>query len=143
MATAPDGTRAARRGPGQRGPAARPSSPRSVSVAIFHVRDPAPVKELVAALHGRPKRKRSSASGTPGGPTISRKGSRARDAEHGPLYLAGDNHLIFVAPSGAVANAGRRAIERALGDAVEFVEIKSVKVPKAAEDAGPAPRGRR
>jgi len=122
-----------RRGKRQRGREGTKSSPRGVVVGIFHVRDLAPVNELLAAFHSRPKRKRSDARGNRGDRTISRKGSRARADEHGPLYLVDGDHLIFVAPSQASANAMRQAIERTLGDAVEHAETRSIKVPKAAE----------
>ena len=119
-----------RRGVQPRGRAERQSPPREVFAAIFHVRDAAPVKELLADLHPRPRRKRSASGDKRGGRMMSGKGSRARDAEHPPLYLVGDDHLIILAPTRASANAMRRAVERAMGDAVKHVETRSIKPPR-------------
>lgn len=121
----------------------RTPPPLGAGVTIFHVRDLAPVKELLAALHSRPGRKRSESGVKRGGRTLSRKGCRARDSDHPPLYLTDANHLIGLARSLALAKTFRRAIEKALGAAVEHVETRFVKAPKAAAaGARRGPRGR-
>jgi hypothetical protein len=119
----------------------RTPPPLGAGVTIFHVRDAAPVKELLAALHSRLGRKRSESGIKRGGRTLSRKGRRVRDGDHPPLYLVDDDHLIAFARSLALANTIRRAIEKALGAAVQHVETRFVKAPKAA--AAGAPRGPR
>jgi len=119
----------------------RTPPPLGAGVAIFHVRDAAPVKELLAALHSRFGRKRSESGIKRGGRTLSRKGRRVRDGDHPPLYLADNDHLIALARTLALANTFRRAIEKALGAAVEHVETRFVTAPTAA--AGGARRGRR
>jgi hypothetical protein len=124
----------------QRGGAGRQSPPVGACVTIFHVRDAAPVKELVTALHPRPARRRGGSSRERGGRSTSQKASRARAAKHPPLFLVDDEHLILVAPSRAWATRGRRAVERALGDAVAHVETRSIKIPRPV--AGRVPRRR-
>lgn len=120
----------------------RTPPPLGAGVTIFHVRDAAPVKELLAALHSRFGRKRSESGIKRGGRTLSRNGRRVRDGDHPQLYLVDDDHLIAFARSLVLANTIRRAIEKALGAAVQHVETRFVKAPKAAAaGARRGPRG--
>ena len=131
------------RGKQPRGRTGKGTSPRlGVGVTIFHVRDLAPVKKLLDAVHARPGRTPSKSGVKRGGRTRSRKGLRARGGDHPPLYLTDANHLIGLAGSLALAKTFRRTIEKALGAAVEHVETKFVKAPKAAAaGARRGPRG--
>lgn len=126
-----------RRGKRQPARVAEPSRPGSISVATYHIHDLVAVKEMVATLHPKLKRKRPDSGGHRDG-GISR-GKSARDRAHGPLYLADDDHLLFVAPPGRLTTTVRKAIERELGDAVEHVQTRVFEVPKAAGAAGPSP----
>ena len=102
---------------------------------IFHVRDAAPAKKLVGAMHAEWKRKSPRPSANRSSPAASRKRSRARTIDHPPLFLPDDDHLIFVAPSRGTANSMRRALEKALGNTVEHVVTRFVKAPTAARAA--------
>jgi hypothetical protein len=116
----------------------RRALPGRIYIAVFHVRDLEAVKELVRTLHSRPRRKRPGSGARRGRQTT----GRAPASEHPPIYLADDNHLVAVAPSRTWATRARRAIERALGDAIDHVETKSIKIPKP-PGGGITPRGRR
>lgn len=129
----PSGTRRGARQPER---AAESSLPRSVSVATYHIHDLAAVEKVVAALHPRPRRKRPDPGGRGGGG--SGKGKRAGDGEHGPLYLADDDHLILAAPPGRLATTVRKGIERELGDAIEHVQTQVIKIPEAVRAAWPS-----
>lgn len=124
-------------------PAGRPQLPREICAVIFHVRDLAPVEELVAALHARMRRKRPVAGRKRERRPPSGKTTRSRDGEHPPLYLADDHHLIALAPSRALARTWQRALERALGDAVEHVENRFIKRPRPSARAKPGAHARR
>jgi hypothetical protein len=134
---------AVRRGKQQRGRTGkRTPPPLGVGVTIFHVRDAAPVEKLLDALHARRGHTRTESGVKRGGRTRSRKSRHARDGDHPPLYLTDANHLIGLAGSLALAKTFRRTIEKALGAAVEHVETKFVKAPKAAAaGARRGPRG--
>lgn len=122
----------------QRGRAGRPAPPKGACVVIFHVRDVAPAKELVDGMHA--EWERSKRGDRRSGRTPSRKDSRARDSGHPPLFLPDDDHLILVASSRGPANAMRRALERALGDAIEHVKTSFIRAPKAAGRSMPSRR---
>ena len=113
--------------------------PLGARVVIFHVRDLAPVEELVDALHPKPRRKRSGGGDKRGRPT-----ARARGGEHPLMFLTDDDHLIGVTPlSRALAKTARRTIEGTLGDAVQYVQTQFIKAPKPAGGTGTRPRGQR
>jgi hypothetical protein len=122
----------------QRGRAGRRTTPKGACVVIFHVRDAAPVKELVDAMHS--EWKRSKLGRRRSGRTPSRKGSRARASDHPPVFMPDDDHLIYVAPSRRPATIMRRTLERVLGDAVEHAVTRVIKAPPAAGRAAPGRR---
>ena len=118
----------------------RAGRPRGVGLAVFHVRDLAPVNALMTRVHStRGRKKRPSAGAGRGG----RRARSARAGDHPPLYLTDDKHLIGVAGSLAGAKVLRDFIRETLGDAVEHVRTSFVKAPKAVDGGSSKVRRRR
>ena len=130
-----------RQGKQRRGRAGRRSRPKGACVVIFHVRDLKPVEKLVDGLHSSWERSRGKRGRRPPAGAPSAKGGHAHAAAHPPLFMPDEDHLIALAPSRPDGVSIRRAIERVLGEAVEHVQTRFVKAPKA-KTAGPAPRRR-
>jgi hypothetical protein len=120
--------------------AGKRTPPKGAWVVIFHVRDLAPVEELVDGLHL--EWERSKRRGKRGGRAPLGRRGHARAADHPPLFLADKDHLIAVEASRGPASKMRRLLERALGDAVQHVQTRFFSAPKAKAPGGAAPRRR-
>jgi len=145
-AAGPSGTRrgsVSRQGRQRRGGGRRRSRPKGACVVIFHVRELAPVEDLVDGFHASwkrstaTKRGRKPDSGKPSG-----KGGHAHGADHPPLFMTDEKHLIALAPTRPDGDSIRRALERALGDAVEHVKTRFYRAPRGTAPGGAAPRHR-
>lgn len=103
-------------------------SPRHVYAGIVHARDPASLRRLISSLRAT----RTRSGGHRADRVTSRTGRPAPGDAPGPLHLVHGNHLVFMAPSRALAAAILRTIERVLGDAIEHAEIRRFQIPGAA-----------